>query len=32
MRISEQALSDEHVREVARRVEAHFGGVPQDIG
>ena len=34
MRTPEQALSEEHVREVARlarRVEAHFGGVPQDI-
>ena len=34
LRSPEQALSDEHVREVARlarRVEAHFGGVPQDI-
>lgn len=34
LRAPEQALSDEHVHEVARlarRVESHFGGVPQDI-
>jgi phosphohistidine swiveling domain-containing protein len=34
LRSPEQALSEEQVREVARlarRVEAHFGGVPQDI-